>query len=433
MASLVRGWENFHRLSHRHLDAPPAVYPITADSLIRVGSLFKKGGYRSFANYLSAAKACHVEGPPPAEWTQLLEHTGRWVSKSVSRGIGPARQSCPFHFRRLCNLGRQAAPLVVGGPMQPMHLALLSTLFLLREIESGTAVASSWSFDHADKELTWNLPGSKTDPMALGTSRTWGCLCDLPGFACPYHLAVEHFDWLLQHPLYRPGPAFPLFPTECGNHAPKAKVVETFEMLGTLLGQPLVSPEGLRLFGGHTARVTGAQTFAVAGLEVNKIRILARHSGDTILRYVSDAPLRTLRADLGLTASATPSFTHSMGPGAKAAGITQLRTRIAALENKLNSLETSVQSQSQDMVGLAAGYLQQAHRVYIQNLVSAAVHIVAGEGRTACGWKFAKSRTDTRTLASLSGVPGIMLCEACLPSERAVACALGPAALSDDE
>ena len=44
MASLVRGWERFHRLAHRHLDDPPAVYPVTADSLIRVGSLFKKGG-----------------------------------------------------------------------------------------------------------------------------------------------------------------------------------------------------------------------------------------------------------------------------------------------------------------------------------------------------------------------------------------------------
>ena len=433
VASLVRGWERFHHLAHQHLHDPPAVYPVTADSLIRVGSLFKKGGYRSFANYLSAAKTCHVEGPLPAEWTQLLEHTGRWVSRSVSRGIGPARQSCPFHFRRLCKLGRQAAPLVVGGPMQPMHLALLSTLFLLREVESGTALASSWSFDHTDKELTWNLPGSKTDPMALGTTRTWGCLCDLPEFACPYHLAIEHFDWLQRHPLYRPGPTFPLFPTECGNHAPKAKVVETFEQLGTLLGQPLISPEGLRLFGGHSARVTGAQTFAVEGLEVNKIRILARHSGDTILRYVSDAPLRTLRADLGLTASAASSVTRSMGPGAKAAGITQLRTRIAALEAKLSSLETTVQSQSQDMVGLAAGYLLQTPRTYIQNLTSAAVHIVAGEGRTACGWKFAKSRTETRTLGTLSGVPGIMLCEACLPSERAVACALGPAALSDDE
>ena len=97
-----------------------------------------------------------------------------------------ARQTKPpFHFKRLCNLQRTSQPLVDGGPMQPMHLALLSTLFLLREVESGTAKVAAWSFDHKDQEISWNLPGSKTDPMALGTTRTWGCLCELPNFACP--------------------------------------------------------------------------------------------------------------------------------------------------------------------------------------------------------------------------------------------------------
>ena len=57
---------------------------------------------------------------------------------------------------------------------------------------------------------------------------------------------------------------------------------------------------GLRLFGGHTPRVTGAQVLAAVGIEVNTIRILARHSGEAILRYVAEAPLRSLRADLGL-------------------------------------------------------------------------------------------------------------------------------------
>ena len=76
----------------------------------------------------------------------------------------------------------QTRPLVDVGPMQPMNLALLSTLFLLREVEVGTAKVAAWSLDHNDQEISWNLPGSKTDPMALGTTRTWGCLCELPDF-----------------------------------------------------------------------------------------------------------------------------------------------------------------------------------------------------------------------------------------------------------
>ena len=135
-----------------------------------------------------------------------------------------------------------------------------------------------------------------------------------------------------------------------------------------MLNQPLTAPDGLRLFGGHTARVTGAQTFALAGLEINKIRILARHSGDTILRYVADVPLRTLRADLGIGASPTSKSPLSLGPGAKASGVTQLRSRLTALESQLANLAQTVQSQSQDMVGLAAGYVQLAPRAYVQNL-----------------------------------------------------------------
>jgi len=314
-----------------------------------------------------------------------------------------------------------------------MHLALLSTLFLLREVEAGTARVSAWSFDHADMEISWNLPGSKTDPVALGTSRTWGCLCELRDFACPYHLAVEHSQWLLDHPTLCSDGDAPLFPTACGNHPPKTKVVDTFERLASLCNQPLTSLDGIRLFGGHSARVTGAQTFALAGLEVNQIRILARHSGDTILRYVADVPLRTLRADHGIggSSSSTPSLT--MGPGAKAAGVTQLRARLSNLEEHMTKMETAIQSQSQDLIGVAARFMETAPRVYLQNTDSSAIHLVSSEGRTACGWKFARSRTSTITLATLSGVPGILMCEACLPSERIIAMTLGPAPLSDDE
>ena len=76
-----------------------------------------------------------------------------------------------------------------------------------------------------------------------------------------------------------------------GKHASKAHVVDTFEALGATMGQPLHDHAGARKFGGHTPNVTGAQVLSAAGMEVNKVRIMARHSGDAILRYVADAPL----------------------------------------------------------------------------------------------------------------------------------------------
>ena len=47
--------------------------PIIVKALVIVGALFKGGGYRSFPNYLSAAKGARVEGG--FDWSQLLQHT----------------------------------------------------------------------------------------------------------------------------------------------------------------------------------------------------------------------------------------------------------------------------------------------------------------------------------------------------------------------
>ena len=33
-ASLLRGWQHYHHLAHRHLEVPPPTYPVTADSII---------------------------------------------------------------------------------------------------------------------------------------------------------------------------------------------------------------------------------------------------------------------------------------------------------------------------------------------------------------------------------------------------------------
>ena len=116
--------------------------------------------------------------------------------------------------------------------------------------------------------------------------------------------------------------------------------------------------------------------------------------------------------------------------------------RAASLENTslagvqaviTEQMNAAIQRQSQGLAGLAAGSVQTAPQAFLQNLESSAFHLVATEGRTACGWRFARSRTSTSTRSTLSGVPGILMCELCLPSERLIACTLGPAPLSDDD
>ena len=125
------------------------------------------------------------------------------------------------------------------------------------------------------RRITWHL------------AQSWGSAIE----AYPYHLACEHLDWLNAQPTYHADRPSPLFPTTDGLAATAAKVVETFEEIGLLTGMPLLGTDVIRLFGGHTPRVTGSRIYAAGGIEVNKIRILARHSGDMILRYVAEAPL----------------------------------------------------------------------------------------------------------------------------------------------
>ena len=101
-ASLLNTWRAFHDLTFNQASPPIPMIPVTVRSLVLTGALFKRGGYRSYSNYLSAIKAVHVEAG--YEWTQLLAHTGAWVTRSVVRGIEPARQSCSFAFHKLCTL-----------------------------------------------------------------------------------------------------------------------------------------------------------------------------------------------------------------------------------------------------------------------------------------------------------------------------------------
>lgn len=263
------------------------VLPITVQIILVIGAIFKHGGYRSFANYMAAIKGEHIESG--RQWTQLLMHTSGWVTRNVVLGIGPARQSCSFTFSKLCKLPRVLAPHVRNQPQQPVHCTLLSIIFLLREVEASTAVAAAWIFDDEAMGLTLTRGQKILDVLV------WLGKCLLPvsrGSRTPRMAKGKR-------PLHV-GSSNSVFPTTTGKHASKTAVVDTFEALGGIMGQQLHDPSGVRLFGDHTPRVTGAQVLAAAGIEVNKMRILARHLGEAILRYVAEASLRSLRADLGL-------------------------------------------------------------------------------------------------------------------------------------
>ena len=80
------------------------------------------------------------------------------------------------------------------------------------------------------------------------------------------------------------------------------------------------------------------------GMEVNKARIIARRSGDTILLYVSDAPLKSLRADLGLRSiPGTEQLSLQFMENGKCTLSAIVRARVQKLEDALTRLESIVQ------------------------------------------------------------------------------------------
>ena len=425
-ASLVRTWHHFHEEAFGHAHPPVPVLPLTTRTLVMIGSLFKAGGYRSYPNYVSIMKTKHIEDGH--EWGQLIQHTSAWVTRSVMRGIGPDRQSCSFDVPKLCALPRGPAPLTDLGPCNPYRLAILATLFLLREVEVTTARVSAWKISTADKELTWHLPGSKTDHMALGVERTLPCFCGLEALPCPYHLALEHLHWLRVSKHSDEGTAI-LFPTANGTVSSKAAVITTFETLGEYCGQPLLTEHGLRKFGGHTPRVSGSRFYAALGLETNKIRIMARRSGDTILRYIQEAPLKSIRSDLGI---ALQGRSTKAAASSSSACSSAMVSKVTALEAKLEELERTIQVHAQELTTLNEAAKQDTTTSFIQNIATATVHVTSPTsfGRARCGWKFDgptyRSRRQIsaksyRPLENLDDIPGDMICGSCLPQERLAA------------
>lgn len=83
-ASLLRTWVKFHGLMFGTLPDAPPVHPVTVRSFISISALFKRGGYRSFANYASAARMEHVDRG--FVWSQQLEGISRWCTRSVLLG-----------------------------------------------------------------------------------------------------------------------------------------------------------------------------------------------------------------------------------------------------------------------------------------------------------------------------------------------------------
>ena len=332
--------------------------------------------------------------------------------------MGPPRQSDPLNYEALLELDLKMDALVDKGPVNTKGMAVMNTMFMVRELEAALAMRKHVRTDMELKLVTWELPVSKTDPQALGCKRTWGCSCLQDRHrheGCVYHVAVEHLAELRK----RFGEEtddddLTLFPQESGQPVSPEVMIAVIELLATMIGEEIHTPDGRKRFGKHSWRSTGAVFLTSLGVEVFKVQLMARWSSPVVTHYTRLAPLKAITDDFrrALTRSRDEEPLH------RDIRIKKLRK---ALDKNIEKVQKEVQ-QLED--ALKALELRMEPKRYVINMDTNRTHRVlttvdeAGlYASTVCGYKYATRR------AKLTNEPPTRkkeTCGTCLNELRAV-------------
>ena len=142
----------------------------------------------------------------------------------------------------------------------------------------------------------WRLSVSKTDPAALGCERSWGCICTQDGsLGCPFHAAVAQLTVLeATFPEAFADGSVPLFPTAAGKQVTDTDWMKFVDDLAAKVGELLCLPSGVRRYGKHSFRSTGAVILTSLRIELFRIQLLARWASPVIMHYARNAPLEAL-------------------------------------------------------------------------------------------------------------------------------------------
>ena len=149
------------------------------------------------------------------EWDEFLVSEAKRATRTGTRGPGGAKQDDELDIDEAFNLHLGENALVQDGPCAPTRLLEIGSFHGLREIELSTALASSVSLNDEIVEESFCLPVSKTDPRALGCTRSWGCVCDgRHSTPCACHATKEQINWLEENFPGTPLEELPLFPNQ---------------------------------------------------------------------------------------------------------------------------------------------------------------------------------------------------------------------------
>ena len=415
-----------------------SVLPLTPAKIHGVGTLLKAGGFRSSKNYMHAIKVLHVGSG--YEWNEGLALARSRFMASTMRGMGPGRQSEPLDFSAAVALDYGDAPIIDGGPYGTHAVIVLSTFFLLRELEASTAMRINVRLNMTAMTVTMRLPASKRDPHALGVERTWGCICSAPKAPqreCPFH-AAKHQHELLNSIFGEMAvdDDLPFFPGAGGRTLSGEDMLRLIEEIATRLNEVLFLDSGVRRFGKHSWRATGAVFLALIGIEVYKIAMLARWLCGVVTHYTRIAPLKTITDDFKRRhqcKSITPPMMDDLEKQLKVIVTKTLKhgnphRKLATHESKIKAIMDANAVKYDELKTELEEKIKQAEkrcapRRFCVNRKTGCVHKVlsafeeAGpDAITYCGWKYAHASIKMVTEPTEDGKD---VCPTCLPELKA--------------
>ncbi|CAK0849002.1 unnamed protein product [Prorocentrum cordatum] len=367
-----------------------------------------KGGLPGFPAYMAKAKEARALAGWP--WDEQPDLARRKATASVLWGPGVARQSAPFDLNAAVKAVREGS--VYLGPLARVgwvNFLIVASMFVMREIEAAFAKVGHVTLNRAERKVSLRLPVSKRDPRAVGCARTWGCTCAsrLSRELCPYCAADAQLGMLRDLPLFR---------ARTGGVCLKANVVAALEVTVAAYGGAPFHPSGAKALGGHSFGVTGAQRLAIAGLEVHEIMLHARWAGDTVLRYIREAPLENLPAEVialeekrSLIESPTKAQDDVIKVGDQVAAQKQdVADALAALQERLVKLDAG---SAKPYVSGGGSRRFRVHEVAVEGL-----DVPPQLWRTKCGVRFAHWCFTKH--ASLEIFPWDALCRSCFRRRR---------------
>ena len=403
-ASHLATWTRYHRRWFGDASTP---WPLTPLGIYAVAAQFKELGYRTFPGYASSAKDEHLSLGHP--WSANLALAVRHASASTQRGIGAPHQCSELRLPDAISVMPAVASLSAGGPGNCCDMFVLAYFHVVRGIEIVSALARHLHIDSDALTETWDLPVSKTDVLAVGCSRTWGCTCGSSIQHCPYHAAVSHHAWLINSfgDAHGALPAdLPLFPTTRGDPVTADQLSATVEALASRLDLPLHDDLGRASYTKQVFRVSGSRMLARCGVPLSSIKLMARWSSSVIDRYIGEAPLEGITACV----AGQPTGTHFADPRFVPVALDD------SLSNRVFELETHLQLVSS---AVDPGYVVNCRTGVAHSRGQCGRSFAQDMWRTPCGWRF--GLYAHKWVSSIERLEPDLLCSSCLPLARQAA------------